>query len=511
MNIPQEFGGINDLLKRWKKAQNNYEDFRSLHQDAFEYAAPNREGFKANHQGQDRVRTIYDDTAVTSLPQFGNRIQSAIMPAWNEWLEFQAGDEIPEQERDVADEALEKLTKQFFSELNQSNFYTELAPALLDLGIGTGALLLEPEEMGKHSMVRFTAIPLHELYPETSYGGPIESVWRKHSLHPKAILKTWPDAKLTADLKSKAEKEDAADVTILNAMLQGKDGKYHQFIIHEESKSLIFHQVHNTKRIIVFRWGVTAGEVFGRGPIIDLLPSIKTVNKIKEMMLQNGALQIAGVYTAVDDGIFNPYTARFAPNSIIPVGSNSNQNPTLMPLARNSDLGFADYLVQDLQNSIKKHLFVGQLGEINDPTKTATEIMIRHQEMLKDAGANFGRLKSELISPLVDAITDIMRVRGKWPEYKVDGRVISIRHVSPIAKAEKLEDYQALQMWLSNILTFVPPEMANLAIKLEEVPEESRKLLGITSRLVRTEEERNQMQTQQAQAMAAKQGAMNGQ
>lgn len=514
ISYPQEFGGVQDLLKRWNQAQKRYEQFRTLHQEAFDYSAPNREDFNSKAEGQKRTKHIYDETAVIGRGKFANRMQAAIMPAWIEWAEFVPGSDTPEGDKEVIKKALEKATKDFFTVLSQSNFYTELTPALGDCAIGTGAIMVEEGEIGKPELLRFTCIPLHELYPEKPAGGAIDSVWRKMKVNPKHIERIWLGAELPQQLAEKAKKPACEDETLLNAMLfNDKTSTYHQFIIHEATKAILFHQQFNTKRVIVFRWSVTAGEVFGRGPIIDVLPAIKTVNKIKEFILQNAALQISGVYTGVDDGIFNPYTAQIAPGVIIPVGSNATANPSLRALERSGDLGLADFIVRDLQESIKKALFFGQLGEIQDPTKSATEMMIRQQEMLKDDGANFGRIDTELKNPLIDAITDIMASRGLWPkDTKVDGKQIAISHQSPAAKSEKLEDYQNLQVWKNDLASIMPPEMLDIYIKTEKYPKITQGLLGVTAELIRTEDEiikkKDELMQQQA-AMQQQQGAAN--
>ena len=142
------------------------------------------------------------------------------------------------------------------------------------------------------------------------------------------------------------EKEDSGEVDIKNGMLYNpKDGKHHQVVIYD--KSMLFTQEFNSKRLIVSRWHVTPGEVFGRGPIIQQLPDIRTVNKVKQFILENAAIQMAGIYTGVDDGVFNPHTVRIAPGVVIPVGSNMSQNPSLAPLQRSGDLGLGGLILED--------------------------------------------------------------------------------------------------------------------------------------------------------------------
>lgn len=181
-NVPNGFGSVEELIRRFQDAEKLWNLWRSLHQEAFDFAAPNRETFRFHSPGQRKNRQIFDSTAVIGLQQFSNRIQGALLPPWQQWMDLVSGDAIPEEEEDRTDQALETLTDTFFSHLNHSNFYTELAPMLIDLGVGTGAILVEEGDFASGETLRFTNVPLAELYPEKPPGGPIESVWRKQSI-----------------------------------------------------------------------------------------------------------------------------------------------------------------------------------------------------------------------------------------------------------------------------------------------------------------------------------------
>ena len=469
-----------------------------------DFAAPNRETFNEYSPGMRKNRHIYDSTAIIGAQQFSNRIQGSIMPAWSEWQEFVAGDEIEEQEAVSANQLLETITKKFFSVLNHSNFYTELAPSLIDLSIGTGAILIEENEFGKSDPIRFTNIPLAELYPEKPPAGAIDSVWRKQKMKPNHIKRVWPEAKLTQKLETMAEKPDCKEITIWNGQCYNADtGMYDHKVIYMAENALLFEQSFKTKRMIVFRWHVTPGEVFGRGPVIQMLPDIRTANVIREYMLRNAAIQMSGIYTGVSDGIFNPHTVRIAPGSIIPVASNSNQNPSLMPLTPSGNIGLGDVMLEQTQNIIRKALFADPLGELTDPVRSATEMMIRQQEMLKDAGASFGRLKTELIEPLTAAIMDILSALGEAPDLRIDGKEVTIKQQSPLAKSEALEDFQNTQVWMSNLMATMPQEAILGSVKVEDIPKVTGDQLGVNPALVRTEAERQQV------AQAAQQAVEN--
>ena len=106
-------------------------------------------------------------------------------------------------------------------------------------------------------------------------------------------------------------------------MLPDKDGEYAlnvmigDDVIYEEGFG-------ESTPFIVGRTTVIPGEVYGRGPLMRVLPDIKTLNKMAENSLKSAALAVAGVWTATDDGVINPYSITLAPGVVIPVGSNSD-------------------------------------------------------------------------------------------------------------------------------------------------------------------------------------------
>jgi hypothetical protein len=491
-SIPKGLGTVKDLIKRAGNAASNWELWRSLHQEAFDFAAPQRETFRFWSPGQRKNRHIFDSTAVDGLVTFANKIQGSVIPSWMEWMKLEAGSDVPKEDKNKVDKLLEKTTTAFFSNLNHSNFSTEITPGLSDLGIGTGAILIEEGEFAKETSLKFSNVPLAELNPEHPADGPIKNVWRNREVEARNIKETWPEAILPQELEEKIKKNPFCKVKILNGMLfNPEDRLYWQIVIHKASNSVLFTQSFKTRRLIVFRWHVTPGEVFGRGPIISKLPDIRTVNKVKQFILENGAIQMAGVYTGVDDGVFNPHTVRIAPGTIIPVTSNATANPTVRALERAGDLGLGAIILEDLQNSIKEALFANPLGEVTDPVKSATEQMLRMQEALKQRGASFGRLKTELIEPLVAAAVDILRGLGQVPEISVDGKDVTLKMTSPLSKSEDMEDFQNSQVWWQNVSTLMPEIVAG-TVKIEDLPKYWQEKLSVPADLIRSEDERQE-------------------
>ena len=489
VKIPEFIGSIANANKSFSKAKTKYEEWRSMFQDAFDYSMPDRETFRRHSPGNERNRQVYDYTATEGIEVFANKIQHGFFPPWMNWLKFEAGRFVPEDQSFDMDEKLEEGEQVFFDNLHSSNFSTEITPSLKDYAVSAGCIEAEAGRLGNLNdpLFHFIYIPLSEIYPVAPPYGPVKSSWREHKVEAGHILITWPKAELPNTLKTLIKKEPTTLVNIKNGHIcDYKTGKYHQLIIYEDE--LIYTQVFNTCRRIYFRPSVTAGETAGRGPIIRVLPAIRTANKMCQFSLQHAALQMAGMFTGVDDGIFNPSTVRIVPGNVIPVASNNSQNPTLSRVPSAGDIGLGELRLEDLRDAINVALFSSPLGETGDPVKSAAEQMLRHQDDMKRSGTSFGRLYSELIQPLVYACIDIMKIRGEFPDIKVDGKEVKIRLESPLAKQKELEEFQNIQIWLQ-AMQLIDPQMALIGAKQEAIPAYMADRLSIPKALVREETE----------------------
>ena len=501
--LPAGLGGMEAVMKRFGKAKERRELWRSTLQEAYEFAMPQKEIFNFHSPGQTKNRHIYDSTAVMGVRTYAARIQSAHTPPWKQWMNFVAGTDTPIDERDGLNKQLEESTNVFFAHLDESDYSNQSTESDQDLAISTGAMFFEEgNELEGEPLFKFTSIPLGQLYLESGEGAK-NTGWREHDIPARLVPLMWPEGDFGDDLGKKIEKSPDEKVKIINAVLKA-DGLFHQVVIYGPKKQLIFTQSFTTSPLIIYRSNVVPGESYGRGPVLDVLADIRTANKVKEYILKNGALQMTGVYTAKSDGSWNPHTVTIAPGSIIPVGSNSSSDPSIRPLENSGRLDVGQIILEDLQANINRALFANPLGEVDDPVKSATEQMLRTQEMLRTSGASFGRLNTEKIKPIVERGVEILAANGRLPKMKVNGKEIGIRMESPLARAEEQEDFQAFQIWFAQ-MQLLPPEVMALGAQIENIPAWTANKLGLpVSELTRTKEE-IQAAAQQIQAMAQQQ------
>ena len=514
---PKELGSGKDLIARFDAAKARKAPWVSHLQECFKYTIPQRETFSQQSPGQKRNQDIFDSTALIGVQKFASRLQATITPPWRRWSILAPGSEVPEEFHEEAQEDLDKETKILFDHINHSNFATQSHEAFLDLAVSTGAMTLERSDSDS-SLLDFQAVPLADVFPEEGPDGSIETVWREHRVPARHIERRWPGADLSQKTQRKVNDRPDEQIDLIEGTVFAPKAKlYYQCIIERENDHIIWTQDYEVSPWIVFREMVCPGEVLGRGRVMTVLPDIKTANKVVEYVLRAAALNISGVYTALDDGVMNQFTANISPGSIIPVMSNDRTNPSLAALDRAGDPNLGYLVLESLQNRINKALFADPYGDMEStPVKSATEMALRGQEMIQDSGSSFSRLQTEFVEKILKRAVSILRQEGKMgQDVVVDGKSVTIKHTSPLSRAQDQEDLMAMQQFIAAV-SQLGPEMMMLGLKLDDIPSWIGQKLGIEQKLLRPEVERKQMQQQaaqaaQQQAMAQQQAVQNEQ
>jgi hypothetical protein len=497
--LPNKLGSFEDLKKRFTKAKARKELWVTHMRECYEFALPQRETFYQHRPGEKKNTTIYDDTAVTGVQKFASRLQATLVPPWRNWTTFKPGSDVPKEQHDDIQKDLDEVTSVVFDHINHSNFATQSNECFLDVAVGTGILVCN-EGTGE-DLLEFNAVPLSEAFLEEGPAGTIETVWREHKVQVNHIERLWPGAELSTKMKQTLQKEPDSKTTLVEGSVYCPDAKmYHTLVMDFSEKHLIYRSDSETSAWIVPRWSTIAGEIYGRGPVMSILPTIKTVNKVKEFILRNAALAISGVYTSLDDGVLNPYTVRIAPGAVLPVGSNDSRNPTLRALERSGDFNVGEFVLADLQEDIKRALF-NTMRDPSDAVVSATQFALEHKDLIADAGSSYGRLQTEFVEKVLKRVVHILSKNGKIPDIKVDGREITLKHTSPLARAQDNEDILTFQHFVEILTPFGPQVMAG-GVKTEDLPAWLGKKLGVEQDVLRTETERKQIMEQTTQALS---------
>jgi len=486
-----------ELLKKYKEAQGIKDYWKDRFEEAYEYCLPNRESFYDESPGQRRTDKIFDETAVVGVQEFASRLQAGITPTFARWADFQAGSEIPKEQKPQINLDLDKITEYVFELLQTSNFNQEIHEAFMDLAIGTGVLLVE--EGDAINPIKFTSIPLTKVCLMNGPDGKIDTVYRTRYCKPEEILILYPKAKLPEDFDPLKQKKKITIIEAVYKIYEPNVEKYKLCVVMEDPKHILFEEEYEgegSNPYLVFRWNKASGEVYGRGPVFNAMSAIKTCNLTIELILQNAQMSVSGVYTYEDDGVINPDNISLVPGSLIPVAPGSRG---LTPIQAASNFDVAQLVLNDMRANIKKALYMEALGKPEGTPMTATEVSERMADLSRQIGASFGRLQSELINPLLRRIIRILSKQGRIDVPKINGREVKVAPRSPLAQAQHLQDVADVTRFNEIIAGTFGPQMINLIVDQNATAKYLAEKMNLPEKLIRDEQEQKQLADRMSQ------------
>jgi len=499
-----------EVVRRQQKAETRKEEWRTIYEECYEFALPQRNLYDGYYEGKtpgrNKMTRVFDATAINSTQRFANRIQSALFPPYRAWCTLTPGNEIPEDRRAETREALEVYTERMFDVIRQTNFDLAMSEFMLDLCVGTAVMLIQPGD--DDSPVRFVPVPQYLVSLEEGPHGTVDNVYRNLRIRGEAIQRQWPDADIPLRLQKKIEEKPDEEIELIEATVFNVEEDIYCYHLIWQQDKMANELVYRTMEVspwIVARFMKLPGEVYGRGPLVTALPDIKTLNKTKELVLKNASIAVSGVYTAADDGVLNPQSIQIVPGAIIPVARNGGpQGESLRPLQSASDFNVSQLVINDLVNSIKKMLFDDSLPPDNMSARSATEIVQRMKELSQNLGSAYGRLITEVMTPIVRRVLYVMDQQNLIDlPLEINGMQVKVVPTSPLAESQNMDDLEKVLQFGQIAAQF--GQAGQMAINQEEMLDYIAQKMGVPQSLLTTPEERQQMVEQMQQAMQQQQ------
>lgn len=503
---------VQEATRLFDTAVTERETLDGVYQDIYKYAIPYRDTMYGNTK-TDYTVTLFDSTAVDSTESFANFLHNSMTPPEYRWFEYSAGTEIPPMMKERVQTLLDAVTERFFSLLWSTNFDTEINQSYRDLAAGMGAFAIR--DYGKfgsdESPATFVATPPFDIYVLEGREGDLSKVFRRFLVEEDRIKTIWPDA--VYDVPNVGENRGAKQkkIEVVEMCSYDYDRKKYMYkvFLAKGGDSFIVSDEMDYSSWIVFRWSVVTGEVSGRGPLHNALADIKTANKVVELILQNASISLSGIYTAVDDGVLNPNNIELVPGTIIPVASNGgNMGRSLDLLPRAGDFDVSQLVLKDLRQSIRRKLLDDDLAPLDDAVRSQHEVALRQQQASTRAGPNVGRVRTEMIFKTVKELTTMWQAKGLLPPFQIDGKNITLRFTSPLAKQQSNEDLLELDSYI-NRMNVLQPGMAPVVIKPEEYAHYVGEKTGIPMKLINGKDQL--IQAQQIMGQKIAEGGQEGQ
>lgn len=493
-----------------------------------EYLLPNLSGITSRGMdGAKKTRKIYDTTGIDALDKLTTLIISTATSEVIRWFGIEHEDPdinlMPEVQYWTEDTA-----NRMFSAINASNYKSAGPEALReDVGFGTGNLFCQ--EIDAHfnpvSGFRglfFTAVPIGTYVIQEDGLNRVVFQTREYTVPIRSVLERWPDGDYSRETRKLAADKPYQRVTVLHDVRPDKKKFRSRYYLRKNSNGMFASQPVTAFGDIeqchegffddfphfIARWDRATGEVWGFGRGHLALPEVATLNRARQLKLRQWALSVNPPIMAMDDGIVGQ--ARIVPGAI-----NRIRMPNAMePFITGANFSHDAIPEAESKLQIRQIFFTEQILQFAPQAKTppsATEVMQRMEFLHQLLGPALGRLQTERFRPMLRRVYNIMdRAKAFLPMpeiLKMDGR-LKFEFEGPLARAQRTDDLRAIgdtMAVVSNLAAIDPQAWDNYDIDL--MSRDAARLTGASKRYLRTEEQRDAVRQERADAQAQAQQA----
>lgn len=478
-------------------------------------------------QARSRTASRLDSTGTDSARILASALMSGMTPANSRWFALDVGDE-SDEERKWLDAAADTI----WENIHAANFDAAAFECMLDVvPVGWCVLFTDINRMagGGYS---FEQWPISECYiASTRQDGRVDTVYRKYAMSAIQAAETFGIDNLSDKVRDRVQNKPDDMVQFVRVIEPRKsyaDGAklsrnlpFASCDVEVDGKHMVREQGFEEFPCSVPRWTIIPQSHYAVGPAFHALPDMLELNELVRMEKAAADLAVSGMWIAEDDGVLNPRTIKVGPRKIIV----ANSVDSMKELKSGADFNVAFTIKAQLQAQIRKVFMADQLQPQDGPAMTATEVHVRVNMIRQLLGPVYGRLQSEWLQTLIERCFGLAFRAGVLgqPPQSLGGRDFHVRYISPLARAQRMEDVNAMDRIEQGLMQKAEMRPETLDVYDWDAAEELRgQYLGVPGKLMRTDKElvairkqrsdaqaQQQQQEQQAQMMQAVGGNEN--
>jgi hypothetical protein len=506
-------------LGQLKSKRSTYEqDWR----DCFDMTFPVRgTGFSGevvdSANARSKTAARLDSTGTDSARTLAAALMSGMTPANSRWFGLDVGNESTEERR-----WLDGSADIVWQNIHAANFDAAGFECCLDMVPAGWFVLFTDINKQAGGGYAFEQWPISECFiSSTRQDGRVDTIYRPYKLSSSQCVKEFGEANVSDKVRELADKKPDEMVEMLR-VIQPREGykegaqlsknlPFASCDIEMQGKKVVREMGFHEFPCAVPRWTLIPQSPYAIGPAFDALPDMLELNELVRMEKANIDMATAGMWIAVDDGVLNPKTVKVGARKVIV----ANDINSMKELKSGADFNVTFTAKDKLQAQIRKVFMADQLQPQDGPTMTATEVHVRVGMIRQLLGPIYGRLQSEYLQMLIERCFGLALRAGALgqPPDTLMNRTFHVKYISPLARAQKLEDVVAMDRQEASMGAKVQlyPEHADI-YDWEEADRRRAQYLGVPGDLMRTPEQikviRDQRAEAQAQAQQAQQTAM---
>jgi hypothetical protein len=458
-----------------------------------------------------------------------------IRPEGLAWIKLRPEDDRLDQMEEVQIWMADRQ-KRLFSQMYAPRARLRQATGEVDLDLVTLATgLLYTGESEKRNGLIYQSLWIKDAVMLFDDEGQLEGVLIKREFALRDMIRRFGENNLSERLRQKitqaTHREEALDekVSVLHAVVSREEGQagsllsknlpwadyWCEFDAKHELKEGGFHEF----PFCGPRWDTSSGEDYGRGPGFVALPDCDTAQAISETMLVAGQRAADPPLAVPDDGAFSEYNT--FPGGLVYYSAEAaaavRGNP-FFPLTSGSNMPLTLEMQQDVRNNIFAAFFRNVLNlPIQGPQMTATEVIQRKEEFIREIGPVFGRLETDYTANYTERSFNILLRAGVMDPIPdvLRGQSVTFVYESPVKRIRQQVEAAAAHMWVLELIEIaqVKPEALDL-VNVDEYARFTAEANGLPRELIpsrdtvaairqqRAEQQQTEQELLQAQSIA---------
>lgn len=511
---------IEQRLRRWRACEGRKDQWSQHWEDLARVMVPRRVGFISEiTPGQRNTEEIFDGTAMRAARGLANAMAQMLRPEGEQWFFIRASEDVLNEDDEARmwlEAAEERLMAAIFNP--KARFRSAIGEADLDLVVfGTAVLFTGRARLLDH----LTFQTLHLKNASVGYDdeGNADTLFRTHWFTLRQAVQKFGLENLSdlsrQKLASNKEAGYEEKCQFLHAVTPRENGREDAVLaknlpfaeewIDIQDKRLVAESGFHEFPFAVARWDTSSGEDYGRSPGMIALPDAATSQAMGETILVAGQRAADPPLFAPNDGSFD--AANTMPGGIsyydVETAISLRGNP-FFPLESGLNLPITRDMQVDVREQIERSFFKHIFNlPIDGPQMTATEIIERKEEFIREIGPVFGRLESDYLAPIVERAFKIMLRSGSFgqiPEI-LQGQDIRFEYESPVKKIREQAEATAANIWASEmgVLAEVKPAALDL-INEDELGRFSAEAKNLPKKIINSQEAVDQIRQARAEA-----------
>ncbi len=459
---------VKDIIEVYLRLKSERTQLDQLWEEIAEVLSPGRIGFVGGSKVR-QMGKIFDTQPLTAKRGLVNAVGAMSRPkssAPSKWFDI-----VPENEALMESKAVKEWVD--FAENRLWNALYNPRAKFIDVtgevdddlvSFGTGAGFLG--ERSDRSGLLFRSFHLKSVFLDVDADNSVGTFYIREDLTARQAAIRWREENLgekTREALKDSEKTGEKFEFVWRVtkryefdprLPDNKNMPYESVVVDVACEHLVVEEGFEEFPSFFPRWDTRSGEIYGRGPGVMALPDVLSLNSMGKTMLSGLHRAVAPPWLLPSDSMVTP--PQLKPDAVSYYDAEAiaklGLRDPFKQMTSGANIPWGLNAQQAVREQIHALFYKNILNlPINAPTMTATEVIQRREEFIREIGAVFGRLETDYTGPIVERAFNIMLRRGAFgdqstiPE-ELRGQGISFRFASPIEKAKRqIEEASVMQ------------------------------------------------------------------